>query len=244
MAAGLVIRDAVPGDREAALSFWPHPDRFDRRLASSAIGDESLLVAVLDDASRPQIDVARPQGEAARPQGDVARPQGDTDRPWNEAVRAEDSRVEGHRGETFRGPGCGASKGETRDDGVRREGGSGDGGLEEAGGAVAGIVSVRWGGGCSDASRPLLYALEVRPELRGRGVGTGLIRHVAGLVVGRGYAEITLEVEVDNAGAIRLYRRLGFTMTGPHQHFWYFGEVSGSVEVLIMHGRAGHLAHP
>ncbi|GAA1591460.1 GNAT family N-acetyltransferase [Actinoplanes couchii] len=159
MPGGLVIRDAVPDDRAAVLTFWPHPDRFDRRLILSRAGEEVLLVADLPD------------------------------------------------------PGAGA----------------------------AGIVSIRWSGGCDDPVRPLLYALEVRPDRRGRGIGTGLIRHVASLVAARGRTEITLEVEVGNAGAIRLYHRLGFATIGPHQHVWHAGTISGTAETLIMHGRTAHL---
>ncbi|SDT79765.1 GNAT family N-acetyltransferase [Actinoplanes derwentensis] len=157
MPDGFVIRDAVPGDRDAVLSFWPHPDRFDRRLASSVSGEESLLVAVHGDLT-------------------------------------------------------------------------------------AGIVGIRWDGGCDDAARPLLYALEIRAEQRGRGGGTALIRHVAGLVADRGFAELTLEVEVANAGAIRLYHRLGFVTAGPHRHVWHSGKSCGIADVLIMHGGAGDLA--
>lgn len=103
---------------------------------------------------------------------------------------------------------------------------------------MIGVVGVRWGGGCADSGRPLLYALVVRPDRRGSGVGTALIRHIAGLVAGRGFAELTLEVEVANAGAIRLYHRLGFVTGGPHRHVWQSGNLSGSVDVLIMNGRA------
>ncbi|MEU8661420.1 GNAT family N-acetyltransferase [Actinoplanes philippinensis] len=109
-------------------------------------------------------------------------------------------------------------------------------GSGEAG--VVGAASVRWGGGCDDTARPMLYGVEVRPDLRGRGVGSALIRHVAQLVADRGFAEVSLEVEVGNAGAIRLYHRLGFVTVGPHRHVWRSGSATGSTDVLIMHGRA------
>lgn len=153
-----MFRDAVPADRDAIRSFWPHPDRLDRRLAAAADGSETFLVAV--------------------------------------------------------GP---------------------------SEGTVLGMASVRWGGGCDDATRPLLYGVAIRPELRGRGLGSTLIRHAAGLVADRGFAEISLEVEVGNEGAIRLYRRLGFVTAGPHLHVWRSASATGTVDVLIMHGRAGSL---
>ncbi|BEL12636.1 hypothetical protein Q0Z83_108270 [Actinoplanes sichuanensis] len=113
--------------------------------------------------------------------------------------------------------------------------------VDPAEGTVLGTASVRWGGGCDDATRPLLYGLAVRPELRGRGLGSALIRHVAALVADRGFAEISLEVEAGNEGAIRLYHRLGFVTAGPHLHVWRSASATGTVDVLILHGRAARI---
>lgn len=53
----------------------------------------------------------------------------------------------------------------------------------------------------------------VRPELRGRGVGTAALREVLGQASAEG-KPVRLSVNVLNAGAIRLYERLGFRRTG------------------------------
>ena len=48
------------------------------------------------------------------------------------------------------------------------------------------------------------------PDARGRGLGTALIGHAADVFARRGHRELRLKVEAGNAGALRLYERLGF----------------------------------
>lgn len=105
-----------------------------------------------------------------------------------------------------------------------------------------GAVSIRWSGGCEDPGRPMLYGLEVPPAQRGRGLGTALTRFAARRAAARGFTELCLEVEPVNSGAIRLYRRLGFQVAGPHRHVWRSGDASGAVDVLIMRARATDVA--
>lgn len=59
--------------------------------------------------------------------------------------------------------------------------------------------------------RPGLYLedLFVRPEARGRGVGRGLLAHLARLAVERGCARLKWVVLDWNESAIGFYRRLG-----------------------------------
>ena len=60
-----------------------------------------------------------------------------------------------------------------------------------------------------------LLALNVSPAFRGRGVGTALVRAVEEEEARRrGLAHVNLEVAVENAGAIRLYERLGYQRQG------------------------------
>ena len=54
-----------------------------------------------------------------------------------------------------------------------------------------------------------LEDLYVTPEARGRGAGTALLRHLAGLAVERGCARFEWAVLDWNAPAIAVYRRLG-----------------------------------
>ena len=59
----------------------------------------------------------------------------------------------------------------------------------------------------------------VRPELRGRGIGTELSRVAEQLARVRGHRQISTSASIANEGALRLYRRLGYRDTGvPPKH--------------------------
>jgi ribosomal-protein-alanine N-acetyltransferase len=58
-----------------------------------------------------------------------------------------------------------------------------------------------------------LYSLAVRGECRGRKVGRKLLDAMLAELASRGAARIYLEVEQDNAGALRLYESAGFRRT-------------------------------
>lgn len=60
-------------------------------------------------------------------------------------------------------------------------------------------------------ARPGLYLedLYVKPDVRGRGIGSALLRHVGRLALERGCGRLELAVLHWNEPAIRLYRRLG-----------------------------------
>lgn len=51
----------------------------------------------------------------------------------------------------------------------------------------------------------------VRPEQRGRGIGTVLARHAIARARADGVLRISLLTDASNAGAQRLYRKLGFS---------------------------------
>ncbi|MGF6354740.1 ribosomal protein S18 acetylase RimI-like enzyme [Paenibacillus sp. 4624] len=52
------------------------------------------------------------------------------------------------------------------------------------------------------------------PESRGLGIGTELIRHAEKQGVLQGFAKSSLTVKQENAGAIKLYERLGYNIVG------------------------------
>ena len=58
--------------------------------------------------------------------------------------------------------------------------------------------------------RAYLYAFRVHRDLRGRGLGTYLLRAVLSRLEDEGYTEFTVGVEDDNPRARALYERLGF----------------------------------
>ena len=64
------------------------------------------------------------------------------------------------------------------------------------------------------AGYPSFESVEVRPDRRGRGIGTSLIRHAEELAHKRGFEKAVIEVDIDNPRARALYERLGYTESG------------------------------
>ena len=62
--------------------------------------------------------------------------------------------------------------------------------------------------------------LAVRPELRGRGLGTQLLEAVIAEAAQLGAAVVTLEVRRSNAPALRLYQSAGFTQAGVRKNYY------------------------
>jgi [ribosomal protein S18]-alanine N-acetyltransferase len=59
-----------------------------------------------------------------------------------------------------------------------------------------------------------VVSLAVLPEQRAKGIGGALLRHTIARLRRRRVCTLALTVRVDNADAIRLYRRLGFRSAG------------------------------
>lgn len=62
--------------------------------------------------------------------------------------------------------------------------------------------------------------LAVRPELRGRGLGTQLLAAVIAEAAHLGASALTLEVRASNAPAIQLYQRAGFKKVGDRKNYY------------------------
>jgi mycothiol synthase len=77
--------------------------------------------------------------------------------------------------------------------------------LRDADGRLAGSCWLKVEDGVGE-----YYAVAVRPDLQGRGLGGVLMRAGAARLVGRGLDAVALYVEGDNAPALALYRRQGF----------------------------------
>jgi len=60
----------------------------------------------------------------------------------------------------------------------------------------------------------------LRPQYRGRGIGTSLLRHVLVRARELGAARATLEVRASNDGARRLYERLGFYVAATRRNYY------------------------
>ncbi|HVZ19605.1 MAG TPA: ribosomal protein S18-alanine N-acetyltransferase [Vicinamibacterales bacterium] len=60
----------------------------------------------------------------------------------------------------------------------------------------------------------------ILPELRGRGIGTALMARVMEEARRLGAKRATLEVRASNAGARKLYERLGFSVAATRRHYY------------------------
>lgn len=77
-----------------------------------------------------------------------------------------------------------------------------------------------------------LQTLAVRSTVQGRGVGDLLLKHLMDTARARGATEMLLEVRSDNASAIRLYERAGFTVISRRTRYYPDG-----TDALIMRVR-------
>lgn len=73
----------------------------------------------------------------------------------------------------------------------------------------------------SDVAR--LYSIAVDGRARGRGLGKALLQAVERAAQRRGCTRLRLEVRQDNAGAIRLYERLGYRRFAARVRFYEDG---------------------
>jgi ribosomal protein S18 acetylase RimI-like enzyme len=76
-------------------------------------------------------------------------------------------------------------------------------------------------------SRAYLYALRVRPEWQGQGLGTRLIAAAEEALRARGFTVAVIAAGKDNPGAQRLYQRLGYKTFADDPGVWYFQDVNG-----------------
>ena len=78
-----------------------------------------------------------------------------------------------------------------------------------------------------------LFALDVGPEFRRKGLGTAMVKAVEGIAVRGELDEVNLEVGIENQNAVRLYRRLGYQIFGDTvMDRWQRVLDDGSIEVV------------
>ncbi|HDD56710.1 MAG TPA: N-acetyltransferase [Nitrososphaeria archaeon] len=68
-----------------------------------------------------------------------------------------------------------------------------------------------------------IYTINVRPELRGKGIGKLLMNVIEDSFKREGCEEIILEVAVDNHPAINLYRSMGYDFIGKLENYYGAG---------------------
>lgn len=86
-------------------------------------------------------------------------------------------------------------------------------------GTVRGVTSIRWTDGC-DAPHPWLYGTEVHRAFRGQGIGSAMWADAERRCLAAGANAASLDVDVDNPDALRLYERLGYRIVRRHVHHW------------------------
>lgn len=106
----------------------------------------------------------------------------------------------------------------------------GDGifGLVVRGDDPAGVLICRVAAGEAE-----VLTVGVAPWARRRGVGEALMTAAIGMARQAGAEAMFLEVDVDNAGAVALYERLGFVRAGLRKAYYDRG-VNGRADALVM----------
>ncbi len=105
--------------------------------------------------------------------------------------------------------------------------------LAEIKGELVGQVFVMLKSGEKDAAdgenRAYVFAFRVKEKWRNRGIGSCLMDFVEQDLHQRGFQFITLNVAKDNPEALRLYKRLGYKVTGSKAGIWSFKDPHGKV---------------
>jgi len=78
-------------------------------------------------------------------------------------------------------------------------------------------------------NRAYVFAFRIKPAWRGRGIGSYLMNFVETDLRRRGFKAVTLNVSKENHDALRLYRRLGYHVTGSRPGIWSYTDHKGEV---------------
>ena len=74
-----------------------------------------------------------------------------------------------------------------------------------------------------------VFAFRVKTKWRNQGIGQHLMRFVETDLRERGFKVVTLNVAKENLGAIRLYRGLGYSVTGSRPGVWSYKDHEGKI---------------
>ena len=80
--------------------------------------------------------------------------------------------------------------------------------------ALVGLLAVY----CNDRERGVAYvtSVSVLQEWRGRGIAASLVDHCIAHAKAEGFRRVELEVDAENANAVRLYEHQGFSIDAVH----------------------------
>jgi ribosomal protein S18 acetylase RimI-like enzyme len=80
------------------------------------------------------------------------------------------------------------------------------------------------------ATRAYFFAFRIKPHWQNKGIGSYVMQFIEEDLRRRGFKYLTLNVAKDNAGAIRLYERLGYKIIGPRSGLWSYKDHEGHVQ--------------
>jgi len=72
-----------------------------------------------------------------------------------------------------------------------------------------------------------IYGFRIRPDFRGQGIGSRLLKCVETDLLKRGFKRISLNVARDNEAARRLYEREGYMVVSPEPGIWSYLDEKG-----------------
>jgi ribosomal protein S18 acetylase RimI-like enzyme len=81
-------------------------------------------------------------------------------------------------------------------------------------------------------TRAYLYGVRVRPEYRNLNLGSRLMFVTENDLIWRGYQFATLNVAMDNPGALRFYERLGYRAKGEEEGRWSYTDHLGQTHLV------------
>lgn len=96
------------------------------------------------------------------------------------------------------------------------------------GGNFAGFILSRFA-----ADEAEILTIAVVPRYRGRSIARDLLRHHLGRLMALGVRAVFLEVEEENAAALKLYRRTGFIQVGQRKGY-YPKDEGASASALVL----------
>jgi ribosomal-protein-alanine N-acetyltransferase len=96
---------------------------------------------------------------------------------------------------------------------------------EDEHGIMAGFAIVHWGNRRGGV-KAYLETLEVSPEIRGKGIGGGLLRLCEESARTAGAKEVWLHVDAENDAAMGLYRKHGFERQGRVERYYPEGRAA------------------
>jgi len=91
--------------------------------------------------------------------------------------------------------------------------------IAEEEGQLAGFAIVEWSP-AADTRAAYIQTVEVTPQLRGRGIGSELLRRVEGSASQAGARSVWLHVDAENRSAIGLYESHGYLRMNQEEDYY------------------------